>query len=102
MVLRLKARESRAPPGLARIGTQKARSQKPEITPPRRHSLSILASEFWLLSSVIAGWSSPVARQAHNLKVRGSNPLPATRSLTHLRHLNDRPADQPGDYFSVS
>ena len=24
-----------------------------------------------------AGWSSPVARQAHNLKVRGSNPLPA-------------------------
>ena len=27
----------------------------------------------------IAGWSSPVARQAHNLKVRGSNPLPATK-----------------------
>ena len=26
----------------------------------------------------IAGWSSQVARQAHNLKVRGSNPLPAT------------------------
>ena len=26
----------------------------------------------------IAGWSSLVARQAHNLKVRGSNPLPAT------------------------
>ena len=25
-----------------------------------------------------AGWSSLVARQAHNLKVRGSNPLPAT------------------------
>src|SRR5215203_607248 len=28
--------------------------------------------------SPTAGWSSPVARQAHNLKVRGSNPLPAT------------------------
>src|SRR5665213_186351 len=27
----------------------------------------------------IAGWSSPVARQAHNLKVTGSNPVPATR-----------------------
>ena len=27
----------------------------------------------------IAGWSSPVARQAHNLKVIGSNPIPATR-----------------------
>jgi hypothetical protein len=27
----------------------------------------------------IAGWSSPVARQAHNLKVKGSNPFPATK-----------------------
>ena len=26
----------------------------------------------------IAGWSSLVARQAHNLKVVGSNPTPAT------------------------
>ena len=26
----------------------------------------------------IAGWSSLVARQAHNLKVVGSNPAPAT------------------------
>ena len=26
-----------------------------------------------------AGWSSPVARQAHNLKVPGSNPGPATK-----------------------
>jgi hypothetical protein len=26
----------------------------------------------------IAGWSSQVARQAHNLKVVGSNPTPAT------------------------
>ncbi len=25
-----------------------------------------------------AGWSSLVARQAHNLKVAGSNPAPAT------------------------
>jgi hypothetical protein len=28
-----------------------------------------------------AGWSSPVARQAHNLKAAGSNPAPATKSL---------------------
>ena len=27
-----------------------------------------------------AGWSSPVARQAHNLKAAGSNPAPATTS----------------------
>ena len=29
-------------------------------------------------SQIGAGWSSPVARQAHNLKVTGSNPVPAT------------------------
>jgi hypothetical protein len=28
-----------------------------------------------------AGWSSLVARQAHNLKVVGSNPTPATNFL---------------------
>ena len=28
-----------------------------------------------------AGWSSPVARQAHNLKVTGSNPVPATTAI---------------------
>ena len=32
-----------------------------------------------------AGWSSPVARQAHNLKVRGSNPLPATTFVDSLK-----------------
>ena len=35
-------------------------------------------SNNWL--NYIAGWSSPVARQAHNLKVVGSNPTPATKS----------------------
>jgi hypothetical protein len=45
---------------------------------------------------IIAGWSSPVARQAHNLKVVGSNPTPATKfgrvrpghivDKTYLRH----------------
>jgi hypothetical protein len=29
-------------------------------------------------SHFTAGWSSPVARQAHNLKAAGSNPAPAT------------------------
>jgi hypothetical protein len=32
-----------------------------------------------------AGWSSPVARQAHNLKVPGSNPGPAPKRRTALR-----------------
>ena len=30
------------------------------------------------VTDINAGWSSPVARQAHNLKVVGSNPTPAT------------------------
>ena len=33
---------------------------------------------------LVAGWSSPVARQAHNLKVVGSNPTPATNFKTVL------------------
>ena len=31
-----------------------------------------------------AGWSSLVARQAHNLKVAGSNPAPATKTDNSL------------------
>ena len=38
-----------------------------------------------LPASPDAGWSSPVARQAHNLKVTGSNPVPATK-LSPLDH----------------
>ena len=34
-------------------------------------------------ASLGAGWSSPVARQAHNLKVVGSNPTPATKNLQY-------------------
>ena len=32
-----------------------------------------------------AGWSSPVARWAHNPKVVGSNPTPATNQINKLR-----------------
>ena len=34
------------------------------------------------ISGFAAGWSSPVARQAHNLKVVGSNPTPAPKDQT--------------------
>ncbi len=68
MVLRLKARESRSLPGLPIRTSQRTISAGP---PP------------------FAGWSSPVARQAHNLKVTGSNPVPATnlpaRSIVDVR-----------------
>ena len=36
---------------------------------------------------VVAGWSSPVARQAHNLKVAGSNPAPATKKSQDISKL---------------
>ena len=48
----------------------------------------LAAGCFFLLG---AGWSSPVARQAHNLKVAGSNPAPATNTKenTHTAILLD-------------
>ena len=46
------------------------------------------------LSEIGAGWSSPVARQAHNLKVAGSNPAPAT---------NTNPLSQrDGGFFTIA
>ena len=65
MVLRLKARESRSPPGLPGGQTDEI---KINIEPFFLHARPIAA-----------GWSSPVARQAHNLKVAGSNPAPAPK-----------------------
>src|SRR5258708_3912716 len=69
MVLRLKARKSRSPPG-----------------PPKPHAPIVLRSPTVHHQraqirdpDINAGWSSPVARQAHNLKVIGSNPIPATK-----------------------
>ena len=38
----------------------------------------------WYLIFIIAGWSSLVARRAHNPKVVGSNPTPAIKSNIYL------------------
>src|SRR3954452_7144888 len=77
MVLRLKAWESRSPPGLP-------------------------AHPFFVCR-LGAGWSSPVARQAHNLKVIGSNPIPATNAghaagtfSQTTRPFVDRPRERSG------
>jgi hypothetical protein len=67
MVLRLKARESRSPPGPPK--GYKTNCKSPETDPYLTTS-----------PAIAAGWSSPVARQAHNLKVAGSNPAPAPKS----------------------
>jgi hypothetical protein len=47
--------------------------------------------------SVAAGWSSLVARKAHNLEVPGSNPGPATTRKGSYRPLScfDRLGDSP-------
>src|SRR5262245_35330989 len=37
-----------------------------------------------------AGWSSPVAREAHNLEVAGSNPVPATHITPGSRNATSR------------
>ncbi len=53
----------------------------------------------WLLLSHFennsdAGWSSSVARRAHNPKVVGSNPAPATNSFVSLRLCKQSKADK--------
>ncbi len=44
-----------------------------------------------------AGWSSPVARQAHNLKVVGSNPTPATNIMLIYKEKREPPS---GGFFA--
>ena len=41
-------------------------------------------SQLTNMRSIDAGWSSSVARRAHNPKVVGSNPAPATKFKSHL------------------
>ena len=89
MVLCLKTWESRSPPGLQRtdIGqptTDNRRRQVRRRPPPSSSPTGTRSrTAFCPPSSDLgppnaAGWSSPVARQAHNLKAAGSNPAPAT------------------------
>ena len=87
MVLVLKHWKSRSSPGIIAdgLGTNPFTISKKPLPvhtarrlfrlwiPSRRHTYGT------------AGWSSPVARQAHNLKVVGSNPTPAT-TFTELRY----------------
>jgi hypothetical protein len=50
-----------------------------------------------------AGWSSPVARQAHNLKAAGSNPAPATTETcksAQASRFTESSSTQPSRSFS--
>src|ERR1700722_6781471 len=79
MVLCLKARESRSPPGPPTYqnniaqASDKTRQTEQNITNYKTRP------SYPPAININAGWSSPVARQAHNLKVPGSNPGPATK-----------------------
>src|SRR6266702_2355510 len=93
MVLCLKTWESRSPPGLQKTNnpvlntkqTKDGGSPKPPlrvpITIPNPRPAPLAADP----ERPDAGWSSPVARQAHNLKVTGSNPVPATKHQKPLQ-----------------
>ena len=77
MVLRLKTRESRSLPGL----------QSTKLKTSLQNLLSTSpAPKRWTKPSHPAGWSSPVARQAHNLKVVSSNLAPATKYVPRPVH----------------
>ena len=61
-----------------RSSTTRARSPQAQQTAPAPRTLTGHATRASRQPQYDAGWSSPVARQAHNLKVAGSNPAPAT------------------------
>src|SRR5687768_15793776 len=86
MVLTLKRWKSRTPPGIvAGVSRGKKPIHKSKGCPSGDGPFRV-SSE--MRSNGAAGWSSPVARQAHNLKVVGSNPTPATTiTLTYLDYL---------------
>ncbi len=50
-----------------------------------------------MINPLDAGWSSLVARRAHNPKVAGSNPAPATRASCRIAKLV-RPAESPCEW----
>ena len=66
------------PKGIARVAFSGS-LRTGSIGAPRRWPASFRHRSFEGAQWFIAGWSSPVARQAHNLKVIGSNPIPATK-----------------------
>ena len=93
MVLCLKTRESRSPPGLQK--TIKHLHIDNLDQRPKRPLFALLDAHPRKAKTNNAGWSSPVARQAHNLKVTGSNPVPATISTCDAKA-----APSPGRLFA--
>ena len=88
MVLHLKVWESRSPPNLERNASLLYDSNNRRAqTAQRVRKTKALKKRCCSAKRTVAGWSSPVARQAHNLKVTGSNPVPATKIPIHINML---------------
>ena len=66
----------------------KTNTQRTTPTPHQTHHIAAPNTQD---AATTAGWSSPVARQAHNLKVTGSNPVPATPSATPSALIQQKP-----------
>src|SRR5579875_775234 len=66
-------------PGAAETPAGSSRPAGAGPSPEGLHPLSDVRARCYCLQPV-AGWSSLVARRAHNPKVAGSNPAPATHS----------------------
>jgi hypothetical protein len=88
MVLPLKRWKSRASPGIVAGAYDTSDTKNPFIIQKAVDQLSKVVGRFLVYGLCDksafggAGWSSPVARQAHNLKVVGSNPTPATNKTS--------------------
>jgi hypothetical protein len=117
MVLQLKLRKSRSPPGFeaSALGSHQsntlmgaqfvknpfAKLEKAAAGVSPSGGFSVLAGSQSNTHEACrtpypadvgdAGWSSPVARQAHNLKVVGSNPTPATNKKPAFERVFLRP-----------
>jgi hypothetical protein len=91
MVLHLKMWESRSLPDLP--------NAKPVQNPllDANHQQTTDPSSVFVVpvSNTPAGWSSPVARQAHNLKVVSSNLAPATKQINGLAPPQAKPFLRP-------
>lgn len=64
--------------GAAPAGSRSLKSSRTKKQETGKSRCSI-RDKFLRTCATNAGWSSPVARQAHNLKAAGSNPAPATK-----------------------
>src|SRR3978361_1308681 len=57
----------------------RARRRRSRRGAPEEHTGLAFTGSLGYRAVTDAGWSSPVARRAHNPKVAGSNPAPATQ-----------------------